>query len=106
MTVSVGPAREAEGKFFQSSLTASVNLDPIAPLFTAEGARALRFSIAVRSDSHAPFVHHEVVTAMGAVGGMEFDAPIQWTGEDAELAVVVEDLASGAWGGIVSRLGD
>jgi hypothetical protein len=53
-----------------------------------------------------PFVSHAVVTAAGAVGGMQFEAPIQWSGDDAELAVVVEDLGSGAWGGTVSTLGD
>jgi hypothetical protein len=105
VSIDTGPARKTEDKLFESSLTAGVNLEPIAPLFTDEGARALRFSIAVRSGRGSPFVHHEVVTAVGAVGGMEYSAPIQWTGKEAELAVVVEDLASGAWGGTVSKLG-
>lgn len=103
--VRVGATDRIDDDLFEAHLTASVDLAPIAPLFTADGARALRFSIGVRSDSGAPFVSHSVVTAHGAVGGMQFEAPIHWSGDDAELAVVVEDLASGAWGGTVSKLG-
>ncbi len=102
--VDVGPARPTDGNVVEASLIASVELAPIAPLFSADGARALRFSIGVRSGPGVPFVSHSVVTATGAVGGMQFEAPIQWSGDDAELAVVVEDLGSGAWGGTVSRL--
>lgn len=104
--VAVGPAGTIDGKLAEASLIASVDLAPIAPLFSADGARALRFSIGVRSGQGMPFVSHSVVTAAGAVGGMQFEAPIQWSGDDAELAVVVEDMGSGAWGGTVSRLGD
>ena len=104
--VDVGPARPTDGKVVEASLIASVDLAPIAPLFSADGARALRFSIGVRSGPGVPFVSHSVVTAAGAVGGMQFEAPIQWSGDDAELAVVVEDMGSGAWGGTVSTLGD
>jgi len=103
--VTVGAADPIDDTMVQAHLTITVDLDPIAPLFAADGARALRFSIGVRSGSGVPFVSHSVVTAEGAVGGFRFEAPIQWTGENAELAVVVEDLASGAWGGTVSRLG-
>ncbi len=104
--VLVGPAAKNEDQQLEASLTVSVDLESIAPLFTAEGARALRFSIGVRSGPGVPFVSHSVVTAAGAVGGMQFEAPLQWSGDDAELAVVVEDLGSGAWGGTVSRLGE
>ena len=62
--------------------------------------------IAVRSGPGVPFVHHSVAMAAGALGGFQFEAPIQWSGRDAELAVVVEDLGSGAWGGAVSTLED
>jgi hypothetical protein len=102
--VDVGPEHTTDGNLVEASLIASVDLTPIAPLFAAEGARALRFSVGVRSGPGEPFVSHSVVTAAGAVGGMQFEAPIQWSGDDAELAVVVEDLGSGAWGGTVSRL--
>lgn len=102
----VGPAEKTEDNQFKAPLTISVDLESIAPLFTAEGVRALRFSVAVRSGQGAPFVHHSVATAAGALDGMQFDAPIQWSGRDAELAVVVEDLGSGAWGGAVSKLED
>jgi hypothetical protein len=104
--VDVGPARTTDGKLVEASLIASVDLAPIAPLFSVDGARALRFSIGVRSGEGVPFVSHSVATAKGAVGGFQFEAPIQWSGDDAELAVVVEDLGSGAWGGTVTTLGD
>ncbi len=104
--VTVGQTATTDGKMVEAPLIATVDLAPISPLFSADGARALRFSIGVRSGPGVPFVSHSVVTAKGAVRGMQFDAPIQWTGDDSELAVVVEDLASGAWGGTVSKLGD
>ncbi|MDX2437904.1 MAG: hypothetical protein QNL88_12730, partial [Acidobacteriota bacterium] len=104
--VTVGQTATTDGKLVEAPLIATVDLAPIAPLFSADGARALRFSIGVRSGPGVPFVSHSVVTAKGAVGGMQFEAPIQWTGDDSELAVVVEDLGSGAWGGTVSSLGD
>jgi hypothetical protein len=104
--VVVGSPDAIDADLLQSSLIASVDLAPIAPLFSADGARALRFSIGVRSGPGVPFVSHSVVTATGAAGGFQFEAPIQWSGDDAELAVVVEDLGSGAWGGTVSRLGE
>ncbi len=104
--VTVGAANAVGEKLFEAQLIASVDLAPIAPLFSADGTRALRFSIGVRSGPGVPFVSHSVVTAKSSVEGMQFNAPIQWTGDDAELAVVVEDLGSGAWGGTVSRLGE
>jgi hypothetical protein len=102
--LAVSEPRQTDGKKLEATLSASVDLGPIAPLFTAQGNRALRYSIAVRSGPGEPFVHHEVATAVGAVGGMQYDVPIQWSGRNAELAVVVEDLGSGAWGGTVIPL--
>jgi hypothetical protein len=96
--------RQGEGKRLQADLTTTVDLAPIAPLFVEGKTRVLRFSVAVRTGKGAPFVHHHLASAAGVVGGMHYDVPIEWSKGQATLAVVVEDLSSGAWGGAVSKL--
>jgi len=105
--VSVSDPRPAEQRKVVAVLTVSVDFRPIAPLFVDDGERVLRFSVAVRGDKTEPYIHHQLGTAVGALGGMFFEMPIEWTQKDpAEMAVIVEDLGSGAWGGILSKLGE
>jgi hypothetical protein len=105
--VNVRSPRPAEDEKVIADLRVTVDFEPIAPLFVDEGERVLRFSVAVRGGTTEPFFHHQLGTAVGAVGGMHFEMPIEWSMKDAaDLAVVVEDLGSGAWGGAVSRLGE
>ena len=106
VVVSVSDPRPAEQQKVVAVLTVTVDFQPIAPLFVDDGERVLRFSVAVRGDTTEPFIHHQLGTAVGALDGMHFEMPIEWKTKDpAELAVIVEDLGSGAWGGTVSRLG-
>ena len=105
--VSVSDPRPAEKQKVIADLTVTVDFQPIAPLFVDEGERVLRFSVAVRGDKTEPYIHHQLGTAVGGLGGMHFEMPIEWTQKDpAEMAVIVEDLGSGAWGGTVSTLGE
>jgi len=105
--LAVSDPRPAEQQKVIADLTVTVDFQPIALLFVADAERVLRFSVAVRGDATEPYIHHRLGTAAGALGGMYFEMPIEWSKEDpAEVAVVVEDLGSGAWGGTVSRLGD
>jgi len=105
--VAVSEPRPAEHQKVIADLTVTVDFQPIAPLFVADGERVLRFSVAVRGDATEPYIHHQLGTAVGALGGMHFEMPIEWAEKDpAEMAVIVEDLGSGAWGGTVSQIGD
>ena len=83
--------------------TVTVAFDPIAPLFVEGGTRALRFSFAVLGKNGEPFIHHQLTNAVGHLGGMYLDVPIRWSKTPVALAVVAEDLGSGAWGGAVVR---
>jgi hypothetical protein len=98
--------RAGEGKRMVADLTVTVDFEPIAPLFMERGRRALRFSVVVRSGETESEVAHQLATVDGAVGGFLFEAPLEWTKKKpSEVAVVVEDLGSGAWGGNVAELG-
>lgn len=103
VTVAVGEPQPEEGGDLMAETTVTVAFDPIAPLFVEGGIRALRFSFAVLGENGKPFIHHQLETAVGRLGGMRFDVPIRWSKTPVALAVVVEDLGSGAWGGAVQR---
>ncbi len=103
--VEIGEPRSADGEKVVADMTVIVDFAPIAPLFAKDGRRVLRFSVAVRSDGGGPSIHHQLTTAVGAVGGMRYEVPIQWKKkEPSDVAVVVEDLGSSAWGGTVEEL--
>jgi hypothetical protein len=97
--VSVSDPYQGEDGTEMADATVTVSFAPVAPLFVEGGERALRFSIAVKAGIADPVIHHELVTATGALGGMHFDFPLEWSEPPEVLAVIVEDLASGAWGG-------
>ncbi len=99
--------RSGEGKSMVADLTVTVDFGPVAPLFREHGRRALRFSVVVRSGESESEVAHQLATVDGAVGGFLFEAPLEWTKTaPSEVAIVVEDLGSGAWGGNVLELGN
>jgi hypothetical protein len=105
--VEIGEPRSAEGDKIIADMTVIVDFAPIAPLFANDGKRVLRFSVAVRDDAGGTSIHHQLATAVGAVGGMRYEVPIQWKKkEPSDVAVVVEDLGSSAWGGTVEELRD
>jgi hypothetical protein len=106
VTLAFSESQVVDETKLRADLTASVDLTPIAPLFVDGGTRVLRFSVGVRSGKGAPFVQHHLVTTAGVVGGMHYDVPIEWQRGQGKLAVIVEDLSSGAWGGTVTELRD
>lgn len=89
-----------------AEITITVGFDPIAPLFVVGGTRILRFSVAVPGRDGEPSFYHRTGTAVGSMAGMEFVVPIQWSVAPRALAVVVEDLGSGVWGGAVEHFQD
>jgi len=101
----LGTPRHGDGKTSTVDLSVTVDLGPIAPLFRESGRRALRFSVVVRSGETESEVVHRLATVDGAVAGFRYDVPLEWSKhEPSEVAVVVEDLSSGAWGGDVEKL--
>ncbi|MFV2073232.1 MAG: hypothetical protein ACC742_11360 [Thermoanaerobaculales bacterium] len=107
VTLALGAPRPGEGKSRVADLTVTVNFGPIAPLFRDGGSRVLRFSVAVRSGESESTVVHQLATVDGAVGGFRYEIPLEWSKKDPTVvAVVVEDLGSGVWGGNVEELVD
>lgn len=104
VNVSISDPHSEEGEAPVVDATVKVSFAPIAQLFVEGGERSLRFSIAVKVGDDEPVIHHELENAAGALGGMYFDFPIEWSTPPETLAVIVEDLDSGAWGGWASDL--
>ena len=84
--------------------TVTVHLDAISALLVEGGRRILRVSVGVLAGANEPFVLHRMETVDGVVDAWGYEVPLQWPKGPATLAVVVEDLGSGAWGGAVREL--
>jgi len=102
--IAVTEARPAEGKKLAAEATVTVHLDAISALFVEGGQRNLRLSVGVLAGDNGVFVLHRMETVDGAVDVWSYKVPLQWPRGPARLAVVVEDLGSGAWGGAVRAL--
>jgi hypothetical protein len=103
--LAVGEARSGDEGSIMAGLTVTVDFGPISPLFEESGRRVLRFSVGVRAGTGVPSISHQLATAVGAIAGMRYEIPIQWTKKDlSQVVVIVEDLGSGAWGGEVVEL--
>ena len=87
-----------------AEVTITTRLDAIEALLAEEGQRAFRVSVGVLSEGEQPFILHRTETIDGGVGSWRYTVPLRWPPGDARLAVVVEDLGSGAWGGVVQAL--
>ncbi len=96
--------RPAEGKKMTADATVTVHLDAISALLVEGGRRILRVSVGVLAGANEPFVLHRMETVDGVVDAWGYEVPLQWPKGPATLAVVVEDLGSGAWGGAVREL--
>ena len=84
--------------------TVTVDLGPIAALMVEGGRRNVRLSIGVLSADQEPFVLHRVETVDGVVDTWRYSVPLEWPKGKAMLAVAVEDLGTGVWGGAVTEL--
>jgi hypothetical protein len=82
----------------------TVDLNAIAALMSESGRRSVRLSVGILPNGGDPFVLHRVETVDGVVGTWRYRVPLEWPQGSAVLAVVVEDLGSGAWGGTVTEL--
>jgi len=102
--VETTPPQPAADKKMTAEATVTVDLSPIAALLSEGGSRNVRLSIGILPDGQDPFVMHRVETIDGVVGSWRYRVPLEWPQGKATVAVVVEDLGSGAWGGAVTEL--
>jgi hypothetical protein len=102
--VAVANLKPAPDKQVAAEATVTADLGPIAPLMAAGGRRNVRVSVGILPNGGDPFVLNRVETLQGVVETWEYRVPLQWPQGPATLAVVVEDLGSGAWGGAVTQL--
>ena len=96
--------RPTEGKKMTAEADVTVHLDPISALLVEGGRRNLRVSVGVLASDNEVFILHRTETVDGVVDVWGYEVPLQWPRGPATLAVVVEDLGSGAWGGAVREL--
>ncbi len=110
--LAVGAPRSGEGGQMIAEVEATVHFGDLAPLMRP-GA-ALRVSVATVAGGAEPAAAHwqeqlaEVTPEggeRGIVAGWIYTFPIAWPAEPGgQLAVTVEELASGAWGGRLADL--
>ncbi len=96
-------AAERVAKQMSAEATITTSLDAIQPLLVAGGRRTFRVSVGVLAGAEEPFVLHRTETIDGAPS-WRYTVPLRWPAGGGRLAVVVEDLGSGAWGGAVREL--
>jgi hypothetical protein len=103
-TIDISSAERGADNQLSAEATITVDLDPISRLLIEGGQRYLRVSVGVQPAGTDPFVVHRVETLDGVVGEWGYRVPVQWPQGPARLAVVVEDLGTGAWGGAAHEL--
>ncbi len=102
--VETTPPQPAAGKTSAAEAIVTADLSPIAALMSEGGSRNLRVSVGILPNGGEPFVLHRVETVDGVVGTWRYRVPLEWPQGKATVAVVVEDLGSGAWGGAITQL--
>ena len=100
----VSDPQRMQDKTLTAEATMTVDLGPIAALMAEGGRRNVRLSIGVLPAGQEPFVMHRVETVDGVVDTWKYRVPLEWPKGKATLAVVVEDLGTGMWGGAVTEL--
>lgn len=105
VTIKLSGAR-SEGDRRAAELVAQVDLGPVLPVIERNGEARLRVSVLVRVKEAAPFILHRVeqVTGSGEGTMWSYTVPLQWPRGSGKLALVAEDLATGAWGGATAAL--
>jgi VWFA-related protein len=89
------PASEAP------SVKARVDFDALAGVAGQVGATKLRMTLAVEIPGEPPVTVHQLIDVddLEAIPGLEWTAPIDLPKSFASVAVVVEELTTGMWGG-------
>ncbi len=103
----IGTAAEASRESWLSAeIEAMLGFGELAAVIHHQGGpKLLRVSIATATGDAEPTVEHRDQRLTGKPGGWIYTFPFEWPAEGGRLAVTVEELASGLWGGAVVELG-
>jgi hypothetical protein len=101
--IELSAAERIDGQM-SAEATITTGLDAIESLLAEGERRAFRVSVGVLAGEEEPFILHRTETIDGGFRSWRYTVPLRWPPGDARLAVVVEDLGSGAWGGAVRAL--
>jgi hypothetical protein len=99
-------AEEAKGGNAPVSLRATTGLGPLAEAKAGLTAASLRATVAVLLPNGQVFVHHEMASGqdLSHLVSWLYSARLNLPAGSPAAAVVVEELATGAWGGAATRL--
>ena len=101
--IELSAAERIDGQM-SAEATITTGLDAIESLLAEGERRAFRVSVGVLAGEEEPFILHRTETIDGGFRSWRYTVPLRWLPGDARLAVVVEDLGSGAWGGAARAL--
>lgn len=104
VSVEIGSPQKAEEKRLAADATITVDLGELLSFLSDDSRRIVRVSLAVDTGAGEPFVFHRMAQIEGDAPGWHYTVPLEWPQEATATAVVVEDLASGLWGGTVHDL--
>ncbi len=94
----------SQGKKVSGTVEITTDLAQLQDLMQSLGGGAFRVSVLVTAEGAEPSAAHQTVT-LEPMAGFIHTLPIEWSTGTARLAIGVEDLASGEWGGTILELG-
>ena len=100
--LALGEARPGNSGQLTAEVEATVHFGDLAPLMRP--GTSLRVSMATVAGDAEPAVDHRREQLTEASAGWIYTFPAEWPAATGKLAVTVEDLASGVWGGTVVDL--
>jgi hypothetical protein len=105
VTLTVGDPTATE-EVLRSEIDATVELGSLAPMLNQTGSTPLLLvSVATAVPGSEPIVVHRREQLAAVMAGWIYSFPVEWPAETGgRVAVTVQDLASGLWGGAVAEL--
>ena len=99
------PSHQGGGKM-QGTVATRVSLKPLGEARPMLAAAAVRVSLVIFFLDRPPFVHHQVLQQQDLSEGKEWKhaATMTFPEDAARVVVVVEELATGSWGGDIAPL--
>lgn len=105
VTVSLWPGDSPRTRDATGRLGLIVDLSSVLPVLATLPGSQLRVTVVVPDEDGEPFVHHDVSRLEGATTGTwRYSVAMTWPRSARRIAVLVEELATGARGGVVTDL--
>lgn len=100
------PRQAGAGGKLQGTVATRVDLAALGDARPMLAATAVRVSLVIFFPDRPPFVHHQVLQSEDLSQGEEWKhaATLSFPADTARVVVVVEELATGSWGGAVAPL--